>query len=102
MPITGVLAAAGLSLLPYRRSQLKSELGHSVDTLRERLNGQMIDCFETFMHQHRDNIHKAVTPFESFVHMQMADNQRQLDTLREVLDQLERLHERVAALQLGK
>lgn len=50
----------------------------------------------------QDNIHKAVTPFETFVHMQMADNQRQLDALREIEDNIARLHGRVAALRLSK
>jgi hypothetical protein len=31
----------------------------------------------------------------------MADNQRQLDTLREIEDSIARLHERVAALRLS-
>jgi hypothetical protein len=48
----GALAALGLSILPYRRTQLKAELAHGVATLQSRLREQMVDAFETFMRQH--------------------------------------------------
>lgn len=88
----GALAALGLYLLPFRRSQLKSDLRSKLAELRKRLTEVLNRQFDGELSGSMHRIRDAISPYTRFVrverekldriHAELADARSRVETLR--------------------
>ncbi len=94
----GVIAAAGLYLLPARREKARRELAARVDALREKLRRVLTDAFERELERSVMGMRDALAPYARFVRGEQQRLQETTQRLETARDTLCRLEEQVQAL----
>ena len=94
----GALAALGLYLLPFRRSQLKADLRTRLGTLRTNLNEVMTRQFSNELESGMHRIRDAIAPYTRFVrverekldriHAELAGARSRVESLRTEIERL--------------
>ncbi len=88
----GLLAAAGLYLLPARREKARKELSHRVESLRVRLRKELESAFQRELERSLERMRAAIAPYTRFVRTEqerLEHIQTQLRTLQHRLHHLE-------------
>lgn len=88
----GLLAAAGLYLLPARREKARRELAARIDALRAELRHVLTDAFEKELTRSVQGMRDALGPYTRFIR---AEQER----LQEVTGALAKMHSTIAALE---
>ncbi len=96
--VTGILAAglvavAGLGIIPYRRNEAKKVLHKKIDQLRSQLHRVLIDAFNQEADRSVKRLHDSVDPYSRFVRAEYDKLQQvaaELDTVEEQLRSLRR------------
>ena len=92
----GLIAAAGLYLLPARRERARRELVARVETLREELRRVLTEAFEQELARSIDGMRDALGPYARFVRAEqqrITEITRQLEGMERTLREIEsRVH----------
>lgn len=94
----GVIAAAGLYLLPARREKARRELATRVDALREELRRVLTAAFERELERSVAGMRDALGPYARFVRAEQQHIQEFTQRLEALHATLSRLEEQVRAL----
>lgn len=88
----GVIAAAGLYLIPARREKARRELIARVDTLRQDLREVLTQSFENELRRSLDRMRAALGPYARFVRTEQG-------RLGQIRGELEHIQQELAALE---
>ncbi len=94
----GLIAAAGLYLLPARREKARRELAARIDALRDELRHVLTDAFEKELNRSVQGMRDALGPYTRFVRAEQARLQEVTGTLTKVRTTIAALEEEVRAL----
>ncbi len=89
----GLLAAAGLYLLPAKREKACKDLARRVAELRSRLREELDSAFRRELEASLDRIHAAIAPYTRFIRTEqerLDETQARLQQLRQRLQKLEK------------
>jgi small GTP-binding protein len=94
LDITGILgasalAALGLYLLPYRRTQLKAQLRTNINSLRERMREALTRQFDAELEVSLRRIREAIAPYTRFVRVEREKIERLQTDLTAARQQIE-------------
>ena len=95
--VTGILAAglvavAGLGIIPYRRNEAKKVLHKKIDQLRSQLHRVLIDAFNQEADRSVKRLHDSVDPYSRFV-------RAEYDKLQQVAAELDAVEEQLRSLR---
>ncbi len=94
----GVLATAGLYLIPARRQKAKKTLHRQVEQLQNELKTALQNAFEKELGLSLQRIQAALTPYEHFVRREMERLQTQQETLTALRDEMKQIEEQISTL----
>lgn len=103
LDVTGILsasaiAAIGLYLLPYRRSQLKIELRQRISSLRDGLHDVLSRQFESGLSAGTQRMRDAVSPYTRFVRVERDKLDRHAMEMTALQNSVADLRQRVSTL----
>jgi len=94
----GLLAAAGLYLLPAKREKARKTLSQRIEELRARLREELTQAFERELEQSLTRMRTALAPYTRFVRVE-EERLKEMHAQRLALEeQLHQLEEEVQAL----
>ncbi len=94
----GVLAAAGLYLLPARREKARRELVARIEALRSELRRVLTDAFEQELARSLDRMRAALGPYSRFVRAEQAQVDEVAGALARLQAELDTLEQEVESL----
>lgn len=94
----GLVAAAGLYLLPARREKARRNLVAKVDALREQLNAVLRGAFEQELDRSLTRMRAALAPYDRFVRTEQAHLEEARGQLARLQVELEAVEAEVRAL----
>jgi ABC-type transport system involved in cytochrome bd biosynthesis fused ATPase/permease subunit len=94
----GVVAAVGLTIIPYRRRKAAEALRSRTEALRAELRAHLTESFERETGQAVDRMSGAVAPYGRFVRAESAQLEAQLAGLTALQQRFETLRGRIAAV----
>lgn len=96
---TGVIASAGLVVLPRRRITLRREMRSRMTTLRGRLHKDLENRVKEHMEAHMTRIKDAMRPFETLTTRKIADVEGHLRALENARGSIENVRDRISKVQ---
>jgi small GTP-binding protein len=93
--MASVIAAVGFFIIPAKRQQAKDQMRRKVSDVRARLAGALRDQFTKEIERSINRIRESIAPYSRFVRAE-GDNLKEMDTeLREILEALGSLRNRL-------